>query len=85
MSQSSFFGNYTTVNVLGDAGDLGDIVVSANGTVLTIDLRAVTLAKLQDIASGKIIGRYSSGEGSPELITIGAGLSLVDGVLSITS
>ncbi len=85
MSQSSFFGNYTTVNVLGDAGDLGDIVVSANGTVLTIDLRAVTLAKLQDIDSGKIIGRYSSGEGSPELITIGAGLSLVDGVLSITS
>jgi hypothetical protein len=85
LSQSSFFGNYTTVNVLGDAGDLGDIVVSANGTVLTIDLRAVTLAKLQDIASGKIIGRYSSGEGSPELITIGAGLSLVDGVLSITS
>jgi hypothetical protein len=85
LSQSSFFGNYTTVNVLGDAGDLGDIVVSANGTVLTIDLRAVTLAKLQDIDSGKIIGRYSSGEGSPELITIGAGLSLVDGVLSITS
>lgn len=85
MSQSSFFGNYTTVNVLGDAGDLGDIVVSANGTVLTIDLRAVTLAKIQNIDSGKIIGRYSSGEGSPELITIGAGLSLVDGVLSLTS
>lgn len=66
--------------------DKGDITVTSNGTVWTIDNQAVTYAKIQNIsATNRILGRSSSGAGSIEEITIGAGLSLSGGTLATTS
>ena len=69
----------TTLNVssgtatLGD-GDYGDIVASSSGTVLTIDTAAVTLAKMANIATDRLIGRDTAGTGVPEALTVGGGL-----------
>lgn len=61
--------------LLADA-DYGDIVVSGVGTVLTIDTKAVTLAKMNDITTDSLIGRDTAGTGVPEVITLGASLSM---------
>ena len=45
---------------------------------------AVTYAKIQDVANGKILGRSTSGAGSVEELSIGTGLSLTSGTLSST-
>jgi len=42
---------------------------------------SVTLAKLQNIASGRLIGRSTAGAGSPEQISLGASLLMASGVL----
>lgn len=53
---------------------------------LSIDDGGITLSKVQDINSGRLIGRYSSGSGSPEQISIGDNLSLSPaGILSATA
>lgn len=52
-------------------GDMGDIVVSGTGTVLTIDNAAVSLAKMANLAEDRIIGRQTAGAGVPEALTIG--------------
>lgn len=59
-------------------GDYGDITVSGSGTVFTIKADAVTtakildknvtLGKIQDIATRKLVGRTSSGSGTAEQI-----------------
>jgi hypothetical protein len=55
-------------------GDKGDITVSTNGTVWTIDPAAVTLAKMANLPTGTVIGRTSAGTGAPEaLATTGTG------------
>lgn len=51
-------------------GDKGDIVVSGNGTVWSIDLKAVTNTKLADMPTGTFKGRASAGTGSPEDLTV---------------
>lgn len=56
-------------------GDKGDITVSGNGTIWTIDAGAVTLADMANLASGNIIGRTDAGSGAPQAITIGTGLT----------
>ena len=50
-------------------GDKGDITVSSSGTVWTIDNNAVTLAKIQDITTARILGRVTAGSGDPEQLT----------------
>jgi Protein of unknown function (DUF2793) len=50
-------------------GDKGDIAVSGGGTVWTIDPATVTLAKMADIATARLVGRASAATGVPEALT----------------
>lgn len=63
--------------ILPDA-DKGDIVVSSNGTVWTIDSGVVTYAKIQNVsAASRLLGRGSSGgSGSTQEISLGTSLSM---------
>lgn len=65
----------------------GDVEGSGNyGEIeLTIAAGAVALAQLADMATNRLLGRSTAGAGAPELIEIGAGLSLVAGVLSASA
>lgn len=47
--------------------------------------KAVTLAKVQDIATDRLLGRESSGSGVIEQITLGTGLELSGGALQFTT
>lgn len=75
----------TTLNVssgtatLGD-GDYGDVVVSGTGTVMSVDAKAISYAKMQDVsATDKLLGRASSGAGVVEEIACtAAGRALLD-------
>ena len=51
-------------------GDKGDITVSASGATWTIDNDVVGLAQLAHMPTARVIGRTTSGNGSPELLTI---------------
>lgn len=55
-------------------GDYGDITVSGSGTVLTIDTEAVTLAKIQNITTDRLLGRDTAGTGVTEQLTVGGGV-----------
>lgn len=60
-------------------GDKGDIVVSANGTVYTIDAGAVSLAKMANLAESTIIGRAAgAGTGVPTALTAAEVLTLIN-------
>lgn len=50
------------------AGDYGDVTVDGSGNI-AIDNNAVTLAKLADIATARILGRVTAGTGDPEELT----------------
>lgn len=64
----------------------GDITVSGTGSSWTINAGAVSLNKIQTIGSERILGRYSTGTGTVQELTIGAGLSLSGtGTLSASS
>ena len=56
-------------------GDKGDITVSGSGATWTIDGQAVTYAKIQDVATNRLLGRASSGAGVAEELTLGPNLS----------
>lgn len=66
-------------------GDKGDITISSG--VWTIDLGAVTFAKMQDISENVLLGRAdSAGTGSPTVITLGTNISLsAGGVLNVSA
>jgi len=51
-------------------GNFGDITVSSGGTVWTINASVITLAKMANLISQRIIGRNTTGTGAPELVTI---------------
>lgn len=51
-------------------GNKGDITISAGGTVWSLNLKAVTLTKMADVASGTVFYRKSVGTGSPETQTL---------------
>lgn len=59
-------------------GDKGDISVSSAGTVWTIDSGAVTLAKMADVATARIIGRVTVDSGAPEALTGTQATTLLD-------
>lgn len=70
---------------------LGSIIISGAvvgsgviGSTVTVTLAngTVTLVKMADIASNKLLGRSTARTGIPEVISIGAGLTLAAGVLS---
>ena len=52
----------------------GDATKTAGGTALTIANDAVTLAKMADIATDRLLGRDTAGTGDPEALTVGGGL-----------
>lgn len=56
-------------------GDKGDITVSASGATWTIDNDVVTFAKMQNIATAKLLGRATASSGDIEEITLGTNLS----------
>jgi hypothetical protein len=50
--------------------DYGDVTVSGGGTVMTIDGKVVTYAKMQDVsATDKLLGRSTAGSGVVEEVT----------------
>jgi hypothetical protein len=51
-------------------GDKGDITVSGSGATWTIDAKAVTLAKMDDMATSSLIYRKTVGAGAPEVNTL---------------
>ena len=58
-------------------GDKGDITVTGSGATWTIDPNTVTLAKLADIATARILGRVTAASGDPEELTAAQTRSLV--------
>jgi len=76
-------GTFTTSGGTLTDGDKGDITVGSSGSSFTIDNAAVTYAKIQNVsAASKLIGRGDSGSGSPQEITLGAGLTMTGTTLS---
>jgi hypothetical protein len=55
-------------------GNYGDITVSGTGTVWTINPTVVTFAKIQNIATDRLVGRDTAGTGSLEQLTVGGGI-----------
>lgn len=50
-------------------GAKGDIAVTVGGTVWTVAANAITLAKVQDIATARVLGRATAGSGDIEQLT----------------
>lgn len=60
-------------------------LVLADG-VAALSVTSVPLSSLSSIASGVLLGRYTAGNGEPQVIGIGAGLELTTGgVLQVSS
>lgn len=68
--------NITTLDGAALDGDHGDIVISGSGTIWTVEDDSITLAKMANIATNKLLGRGTAGTGDIEQITLGTGLSL---------
>lgn len=62
-------GNHTHSGIISD-GDKGDITVSGSGATWTIDNDAVTLAKMDNMATASLIYRKTAGTGDPEVNTL---------------
>lgn len=58
----------------------GDVTKPAGSTVLTIAIDAVTLPKLQDIATDRLLGRDSPSTGTVEQISVGGGIEFTTGL-----
>jgi hypothetical protein len=63
----------------------GDVTGTGTGTFSsTIANSAVTYAKMQNIAAGRLLGSISASEVAPGAVAIGSGLSLTNGTLTAT-
>lgn len=75
-------------------GDRGDITVSGGGATWDIDAGAVgtpeiaddavTFAKMQNIATDRVLGRDTAASGNIEELTLGSGLAISGGALTLT-
>jgi hypothetical protein len=65
-------GTWTTVSNLAD-GDKGDITISSG--VWSVDAGAITLSKIANIATNRLLGRTTASSGVVEELTIGNGLT----------
>ena len=64
----------------------GDVTASAGSNTTTIANDAVTYAKIQNISTNnRILGRSSAGAGDIEELSVGTGLTLSSGTLSVTT
>jgi hypothetical protein len=73
-------GGVTTSGVLLTDGDKGDITVSGEGQVFTIDDGVVTYVKMQDVSTTeRLLGRKSAGAGIIEELTITEALNFIPG------
>ena len=66
-------GNHTHTGLLSD-GDKGDITVSGSGATWTIDNDVVTFAKMQNIATDRLLGRDTALSGDVEEISLNSTL-----------
>lgn len=57
-------------------GDKGDITVSEGGARWSVDDRAITYAKVQDVTAARLLGNSNGASAPIEEIAIGAGLEL---------
>lgn len=69
--------NYADAGTVTD-GDKGDITVSGSGATWTIDNDVVTFAKMQNIATGRLLGRGTAASGDVEQITPALGTTGTD-------
>lgn len=70
-----------TITLTGDVTGSGAI----GSIALTIANASVSLAKMANMATNKLLGRSTAGPGAPEVISIGSGLTLSAGVLSASA
>lgn len=63
---------------LGPDGNVGDATVGGTGTTLTVNNAAITLSKLADLATSRILCRFTAGTGVPEACTPTQITSLLD-------
>lgn len=64
----------------------GDITAAAGSNTTTIANDAVTYAKIQNVSTNnKILGRSTAGAGDIEELSVGTGLTLSSGTLSVTT
>lgn len=66
----------------GNIGNLAAVATSGSGSDLVNG--SVTFDKIQNVPTAVLIGRYDGGAGSAQTITLGSGLSLAAGVLSVS-
>jgi trimeric autotransporter adhesin len=84
------FCNGTAWSTLGVAGAgitalTGDVTASGTGSVAaTIANDAVTFAKMQNIATQRLIGRSTAAAGDAEELSVGTGLTITGGALNLT-
>lgn len=76
---------FATVSAGLQDGDYGDFTVSGGGTAATIDAGSVTLSKMANLATGKLIGRATTGTGTPEAIGVSSEFSMSGGTLALSS
>ena len=81
-------GTVTSVGISSAQFTVTNSPITNSGTIfLTLKDAAVTYAKIQDVSGQRLLGRYFSGSGDTQEISIGSGLSLSTstGVLSATN
>lgn len=68
-------------------GDVSAVGALGETTTLTVTIEnsAITLAKLADIPTARLIGRTSGGTGVPELISLGDGLVFEGNTLNVAA